>query len=64
MKTRSRRAISYSWQSALKQRQPVDNSVDEIIVDPIFTAVSEVKLKCSDFEQGNKEPEKQGFANR
>jgi hypothetical protein len=32
----------------------VDNSVDEIIVDPIFTAVSEVKRYCSIFVHPNK----------
>jgi hypothetical protein len=42
----------------------VDNSVDEIIVDPIFTAVSGVKPICSVFVQPNKKPEKQAFANR
>jgi hypothetical protein len=42
----------------------VDNSVDEIIVDPIFTAVSGVKPNCSIFVQANKKPEKQGFAHK
>jgi hypothetical protein len=42
----------------------VDNSVDEIIVDPISTAVSELKLVCSLFVHLRKKPEKQAFANK
>jgi hypothetical protein len=40
----------------------VDNSVDEIIVDPISTAVSGVKRNCSFFVHPRKNPAKQGFA--
>jgi hypothetical protein len=39
--------------------QPVDNSVDENIMDPTFTAVSGVKRYCSDFVHPDKKPEKQ-----
>jgi hypothetical protein len=42
--------------------QPVDNSVDEIFMDPIFTAVTRVKRYCSVFVHINKKPEKQAFA--
>jgi hypothetical protein len=44
--------------------QPVDNSVNEIIVDPITTAVSGVKRNCSFFVHALKNPEKQGFASK
>jgi hypothetical protein len=37
----------------------VDNSVDENIVDPTFTAVSGLKRHCSEFVHLNKKPEKQ-----
>jgi hypothetical protein len=42
----------------------VDNSVDEIIVDPIFAAVSRLKLNCSIFVHMQKKPEKQVFADK
>jgi hypothetical protein len=63
-KPRSHRVISYCWQNAFKQLQPVDNSVDGIIVDPIFIAVSSLKHYCSIFVHMNKKPEKQSFASK
>jgi hypothetical protein len=42
----------------------VDNSVDEIIVDPISTPVSGVKANCSFFVHPHKKSKKQAFANK
>jgi hypothetical protein len=61
---RSRREISCSWLNALKHTQSVDNSVDEIIVDPIFTPVSGLKPHCSFFVHPDKKSKKQVFADK
>jgi hypothetical protein len=42
----------------------VDNSVDGIIVDPIFMPVSGPKPHCSFFEHTHKKSKKQVFADK
>jgi hypothetical protein len=63
-KPRSHLVTFYSWPNTLKYAQPVDNSVDGIIVDPIKTPVSGFKHHCSFFVHMNKKPEKQVFASK
>jgi hypothetical protein len=58
----SPREIFSCWQNVAKTRQPVDNSVDEIILDPISTAVCTHFNSWSFFVHMNKKPLKQGFA--
>jgi hypothetical protein len=42
----------------------VDNSVDEIFMDPISLPVSGLKHYCSIFVHMQKKPEKQAFASK